>query len=229
MNPKDLNTNINNNDQQQKIEPELQDNQRAKEGSTADETNSNNNMSLLDDPQWQSLASDWQSQPVVETDIKALIKETKQRTRWAKALLGFDIIGTIGIFIGFIYQFFAAEQDNHLKIYLGLATLGSFIYTVYAIRIRKAAWSAMCESPERALETAIKGAESSLKYIQAIIWSFYGMTPLANWFIYNVATSREKSPFWGLAVFNIIMLVSFVAMARIKSRRAKELAHLNQQ
>lgn len=214
MNPKDLNENISNDDQEKLSEVELADIKDEK--------------SLLDDPNWQSLASDWQSQPVIETDIKALIKETKRRTRWAKILLGLDIVGTIGILIGFIYQFFTPEQDTHLIIYLGLATLGTIIYTIYAIRIRRAAWASMCESPERALETAIKGAESSLKYIQAIIWSLYAMTPLANWFVYSVATSREKSPLWGLVVFNLIMLVSFVALARIKKRRVNELAQLNQ-
>ncbi len=187
---------------------------------------SDENPDVFSDQQWQSLTSDWQAQPVSETDIPALLKETKRRTLWAKGMLVNDVLATVAVLIGFIYTFFMPEPDGYLQAYLGIAGFASAIYTYLAIKVRTTSWRNMCDSPENAISNAIDGCISSIKYIQLIKWSLYSLIPLGNWFIYMVAVEREKSPLWGLTLMNIVMVIMLVICQYFKRKRCKELEQL---
>lgn len=183
--------------------------------------------SPMDDQLWQDLATDWQAQPVSETDIKALLKETKRRTRWAKILLALDIIGSIVVFLGCLYEFLREDPDFYVQVYLSIASVGCVFYLYFAMKIRLSAWQSMQGAPDNAVRNAMKGIISSIKYIKVINWSLAILLPLGNWFIYSVATDVEKSPWAGLTIFNVIMLVGFGITEYFRRQRVQELTRFS--
>lgn len=186
----------------------------------------NTEQNPMDDQLWQDLASDWQAQPVSETDIKSLLKQTKRRTLWAKTLLVLDVIGSIAVMLGCLYEWFREDPDVYVRIYLSIASVGCVFYLYFAMKARLNVWKSMQGAPDNAVKNAIAGCKSSLSYIKVINISFLALMPLGNWFILAVTNDVGKSPWWGIAFFNGIIVGAFALTEYFRRKRIVELKQL---
>lgn len=182
--------------------------------------------SILDE-QWADLAQDWQSQSFVKTDINQLLKQTKQRTLVAKLLLLLDIVATVGILVVALYMWINDSKDRATMIYLASGGALSVIYVYYAVKFRVRAWRANCGSPDKAIEHAIAGCESSLSYIKLIKFSCFIFCPIANWYLFTASEQADKSPLIGLILLNVIIIAIWLASQFFYRKRNKELKFLN--
>lgn len=96
--------------------------------------------SILDE-EWDNLTQDWQSQPVEKTDINALVKQTRNRTLWAKSIYVLNIIATLSLLVSFGYGVFKDEFGTPWNTYFGVGGLLSCIFVYYETKIRLAVWS----------------------------------------------------------------------------------------
>lgn len=175
---------------------------------------------------WQAMSDDWQSQPYEKVDIAALLKQTKKRTLWAKSCLGLNILATVGLFISFIYGVTKGELSQPMNTYLGLGGVLSAIFVYYEIKIRLNTWQQCCDSPDKAIDNAIAGCKSSLRYIILTKLSFIPFLILANWFVFAMTQVSEKS-FWPPLLFiNGFMLTMYVITDWFHRKRKKELQQL---
>jgi hypothetical protein len=181
--------------------------------------------SVIDD-QWAEMTQDWQSQPFTKTDINKLLKQTKQRTLWAKCLLALDIISTLAILFVAVYMWINGSKDQSTIIYLGGGGLLSIVFVYYAIKVRLSAWKINCGSPDKAIEQAIAGCHSSLNYIKLIKLSYIIVWPFAHWYIIAVAQQTEKSPIIGLVFINVLLGTAWFVSHRFYKKRVEELKQL---
>jgi len=187
--------------------------------------NFNDDKSPLDD-QWQALSQDWQAQTYEKINIIALVNKTKRRTWLAKALLAFDILGTLGITLLFFYGFYQGNWQTPTLIFVGVGSVFSIIFVSITIKIRLAAWSIFELEPEKILLTAIKGCQSSLQYIKLVKLSCYLLIPMMNWYVYEAAKLNGKPLFYPLILENGFILLAYLITHYFQRKREKDLRHL---
>ena len=178
--------------------------------------------SVLDE-QWAEMSQDWQSQPTTKTDIAKLLKQTKQRTFWAKLLLAVDIIATLGIISVVFYMWLSGSKDQTTIVYLGISGLLSIVFVYYVIKIRLSTWKVNCGSPDKAIKHAIAACQSSLSYIKLVNFSCLFMWPFANWYVYAVAKQTDRSPTLGLVITNVIFVTLWFITHKFYQKRIEEL------
>lgn len=181
--------------------------------------------SLLDE-QWAALSQDWQAQPVEKTDINALLTQTKRRTWWAKTCFSLNIVATIGLLVSFIFGVINNELGTPFNTYLGVGGIMSLIFVYYEIKIRANAWRQISDSPNKAIENAIAGCQSSMKYMSLTKWSCLPFGALANWFVYSVSQIENK-PVVGAFIFvNVFIAVMFLITEWLHRKRKREYQQL---
>lgn len=178
------------------------------------------------DEQWAEMTQDWQSQSYTKTDIDKLLKQTKQRTFWAKCLLAIDIIATVGIIFTALYMWLSGSKDRATTIYLGGAGVFSIVFVFYAIKVRLFAWRVNSGCPDKAIEHAINGCESSIHYIKLIKFSCYVIWPFAHWYLFAVAEQLDKSPLSSLVFINALTLIIWFVSDKYHQKRMAELKQL---
>ncbi|WP_286234723.1 hypothetical protein [Thalassotalea sediminis] len=182
--------------------------------------------SLIDE-QWQALTQDWQQQPTVKTDIQKLLKKTKRRTREAKYIFVANVVATVGLIISALYGTFVEDSwERPLLGYLWGSAVLSIIFCYYELKIRLTTWKQINDSPEQAIQNAIKGHQSSLSYIRLTKWSCLPFGILANFFVYESAINAEKSPLTGLMLINVFIFIMWGITHWFGVKRKKELKTL---
>lgn len=178
------------------------------------------------DQQWAALSQDWQAQPVAKTDIQALLKQTKRRTWWAKTCFSLNVLATIGLFVAFIVGVMNDEFGTHFNTYLGFGGLFSLIFVYYESKIRANAWRQISDSPDKAIENAITGCQSSMKYMSLTKWSCLPFGALANWLVYSVSQTENKSILGAFIFINAFITVMFLITEWLHRKRKKEYQQL---
>ncbi len=194
-----------------------------KDNSPADENKPDDlSESPMLDEQWLELTQDWQTQPYEKTDIQVLLKQTRRRTYWAKALLALNVLATIAMLSGFFYGLSQGEFGTAMNSFLGICGVLSVIFVIYEIKIRIDTWRSCCDSPDKAIDNAIAGCESSLKYIVLSKIAFLPFWLLANWFFYNVAIEEQRSMWSGLVFINIYLVICYLITEYFHRKRKRE-------
>jgi len=175
------------------------------------------------DENWLLLSQDWQAQPFEKTDIQALLKQTKKRTLLAKSLLALDVIATMGIFIALLVGLYQGDWGTATISYLLFGFITSVIFVFYEIKIRLRIWQHSCDSPDKAVENAIAGVESSIKYTKLIKLSCWILMPVANWYVYVMIQESEKSPWPPFLVMNSFIIIMWFITHWFYLKRDKEL------
>ncbi len=178
------------------------------------------------DENWLLLARDWQSQPYEKADIKALLKQTKNRTWLAKSLLVIDIIATVGLIITLLVGCYQGDWGTATMAYLAFGSITSVVFVYYEIKIRLRMWQHCCDSPDKAVANAIAGVESSIKYIKLIKLSCWLFLPAVNWYIYVMVKESEKSPWPPFIFINIFVAIMWLISHWFDKKRHKELSQL---
>ncbi|PKG82429.1 hypothetical protein CXF85_13140 [Colwellia sp. 75C3] len=179
------------------------------------------------DENWLILSRDWQAQPFEKTDIKKLLKQTKRRTLWAKSLLVIDIIATLGLIIALMVGLYQGDWGTATIAYFTFGSLGSVVFVYYEIQIRLRIWQHSCDSPDKAVENAIAGVESSIKYIKLIKWSCWLLLPAVNWYIYAMIEESEKSPWPPFFAINTFVIIMWLITHWFHIKRERELLQLS--
>jgi hypothetical protein len=185
------------------------------------------NESPMLDEEWLSLTKDWQEQPFEKTDMSALVKKTKRRTYWAKSILVLDVLSTIFVFALFIYGCFVEQWSNSVQLFLLFFGIGSTVYVYYEVKYRLHAWQQNCGSPEKAVEHAIAGCESSIKFSKLVKLFSWLMFPSLNGFLYLMMIDSEKSLWPPIIITNILLVATVVITHIIENKRIAELALLS--
>ena len=181
--------------------------------------------SVLDE-QWAEMTQDWQSQPTTKTDIAKLLKQTKQRTVWAKLSLAADIIATLAIIGVAIFMWMSGSQDKLTIIYLGISGVLSVVFVFYVIKFRLSAWKVNCGSPDKAIKHAIAAGQSSLSYIKLLKLSCFVIWPFANWYVFTMAQQTEKPAVLGLVLTNAMFVTVWFITHKFYKKRVEELKRL---
>ncbi|MEW6990119.1 hypothetical protein AADZ91_05450 [Colwelliaceae bacterium 6441] len=179
------------------------------------------------DEQWEKLTQDWQSQKVEKTDIQVLLKQTRKRTLWAKTCFALNIIATVSLLIAFIFGVFNGEFGQPWNTYLGFGGLMSLIFVYYEMKIRAKIWTQISDSPDKAIENAIAGCESSMKYMKLSKWSCLPFGVLANWFVFSLGQQEDKSLLTPLIFINVFIGVVYLVSEIIHRKRQKEYKDLS--
>ena len=174
---------------------------------------------------WQTLTQDWQAQPYKKSDIDKLLKRTKRRTFWAKALIWLNVIATIFI-IGMTFVIYFYNDAGIATVsYLGLM---SVVFVYYEIKIRKATWKRACESPERAVDNAIRSCTSSLRYIRLIKIFYWAFVVIIIVFTNELSKEIGES-FWQMLIEMLILVAICYGVTHwFQRKRLAELARLKQ-
>lgn len=180
---------------------------------------------LLDDA-WAEISQDWQSQPVKKTDVPALLKQTKRRTRGAKLCFALNIIATLGLIIAFLIGVYNNQLGAPLNTYLGGGAFLSIIFVYFETKIRVNTWRQLCDSPEKAVENAIVACQSSIRYMVMTKISFLPFLVLVNWFMYEVGQMKEKDVFDGYLMVNGFMLAMYLVVEYLHRKRKKQYEQL---
>ncbi|MCO4797656.1 MAG: hypothetical protein KC484_00450 [Colwelliaceae bacterium] len=174
------------------------------------------------DEEWDSLTQDWQTQSFEKTDIQALLKQTKKRTRWAKSCYVLNIIATLGLLASFIYGLLEGEFGKPWNTYLGMGGLMSLIFVYYERKIRIKTWSQVSDSPDKAIENALAGCESAIKYMALTKWSCLPFGVLANWFVYSIGQEENKSVLSAFIFINVFIGIMYFITDVIHRKRKRE-------
>jgi len=178
------------------------------------------------DEQWAELSQDWQSQPFTKVDVNALLKQTKKRTYLAKSLLGLDILATLGLIIAFAVGIYQGGWKIATLAYLAFGSVLSIVFVYYEIKIRLGIWQQSCDSPDKAIDNAIAGCQSSIKYIQLIKLSCWFLLPAVNAYIYAMISESEKSPWPPFIMVNSFVLIMWLVTHYFHMKRNAELKQL---
>ena len=180
----------------------------------------------LFDQQWDDLVDDWQSQPVEKVDTNKLIKQLKKRTFYAKFILLLDVVATIGLFWSFIWSL--QEETVHMPttVFLGVGAVGSLIYTILEFKIRIATWQLDASDAEQVFNKNISGLKGAIQYANLWLYSCYIMLPLANWFVWEVGKTTDKSMLFGYLFANGMLVSMFVGAKYYQKLRQKELDNM---
>lgn len=196
--------------------------------SKLDAANEELNPNNMLDEQWEALSQDWQAQPFEKVDAKALLKQTKKRTFWAKGLLILNIVATLAFIIAVCVMLYSGSEDKTTLAYLIFGAAGSIIFVYYEIKIRLAVWKQVAASPEKAIENAIKGIESSISYIRLTKFSSFILVPACNWYVYEMAIQHGKAVLGGIITVNVTMAIMLAITHWFHVKRLKELKQLKQ-
>jgi hypothetical protein len=188
----------------------------------------NTNTSDMLDDTWTELSQDWQAQPTAKTDINALVKRTRKRTRQAKFVFALDIILALAIILFFFYGVYDGQWGEPTNIYAGLGGLAAGVFVYLETKIRVATWSHLCDSPEKAIDNAIAGSESALKYLLFSKISLLPLLPLLNWYIYAMSQTSDKTVWFAYLMANSLMLVIYLVVEFLHRKRKKEYCQLLQ-
>jgi hypothetical protein len=180
----------------------------------------------LSDNDWLAMSEDWQSQPFTKMDIQRLTKQTQRRTLWAKVCLTLNTIGTLIIILLFFYGLRQGNFSQTVNIYLGIGSLLALIFNGYELKIRLKAWQTCCESPDKAIQHAMTGIESSIKYCRLTKLSMVSLFILLNWFFYAVSSQSEKSIWPLLIVTNGFVVIVCILSDIIQRKRKAEYQRL---
>lgn len=178
------------------------------------------------DENWLLLSQDWQTQPYEKTDIQALLKQTKNRTLLAKSLLAIDVIATVGLIITLLVGLYQGDWGTATITYFAFGSIGSLVFVYYEIKIRLRIWQHCCDSPDKAVENAISGIESSIRYIKLIKLSYCLLLPAVNWYLHVMYEESEKSVWPPLLFINSFLIISWAVTHWFHLKREKELAQL---
>ncbi|GLX79259.1 hypothetical protein tinsulaeT_25990 [Thalassotalea insulae] len=178
------------------------------------------------DQQWLTLTQDWQAQPFEKTDISALLSQTKRRTWWAKGCFILNILATFLSLVGFIYGVVNGQLGQPINSFLGLGGLMSVFFVCYEFKIRRESWSKINNSPEQAIDNALAGYQSSLKYMLLTKWSCVPFAVLANWLVYSVAQQSGRLKLTELVFINLVLVSTFVVAEVLYRKRKKEYQQL---
>ncbi|MCP4986678.1 MAG: hypothetical protein GY928_11675 [Colwellia sp.] len=179
------------------------------------------------DEAWLLLTQDWQAQPYEKTDIQALLKQTKKRTMLAKSLLALDVIATIGLLIALFVGLYQGDWGKATIAYLTFGSVGSLVFVCYEIKIRLRIWQHCCDSPDKAVENAISGIESSIRYIKLIKLSCWLLLPIVNVYIYAMLQESDKSPWPPFLAINGFVIVMWSITHWFHLKREKQLIKLS--
>lgn len=180
------------------------------------------NTTIEQDETWTKLTEDWQAQPTVKTDVAALVQRTRRRTRIAKMCFALNIIATLGLLIAFLYGVVDGQWGEPINIYIGLGGAISVVFVYLETQIRLSTWQRLCDSPEKAIDNAIAGAESAMKYMWITKLSFLPFLPLVNWFVYTVGQTNEKKLIPAFLMSNGFMLVTYFVVEYLHRKRKNE-------
>lgn len=180
------------------------------------------------DEQWANLTKDWQAQPVPKTDIKRLLRQTRSRTWRAKGLFISNIIATFGLLASWLYGWLASEWDRSLVSYLGVTGVLSIVFVYYEFKIRQSVWQQISDSPDNALQNALKGYESSLNYIRLIYWSFIPIFIVVNIYLVAAAIEAEQPIAPGLIFGNVFLIICLLVTWGYGVKRKKEYQALSE-
>lgn len=178
------------------------------------------------DDAWVELTQDWQAQPTPKTNISALVKRTRKRTRQAKLVFVLDITFALAILLFFFYGVYDGQWGEPTNIYAGLGGLAACIFVYFETKIRVAAWSHLCDSPEKAIDNAIAGSESAIKYLLFSKISLLPLLPLMNWYIYAMGKSSDKAAWMPYIMINGFILVVYLVVDLLHKKRKKEYKQL---
>ena len=179
------------------------------------------------DKDWLHITQDWQNQPFEKTDIRKLVKQTKNRTLKAKLLFAINVFCTLAIVSTFFIALYQGDWDMPTLAYLGLGSIGSIIFIYYELKIRLSVWSHLCDSPDKAIANAIAGVESSINYLKLTKLSFYILLPVVNYYLY-VMSKISGTPLWiSLSMINFIMLISWLITHWFHKKRLQERSKLH--
>ncbi len=178
------------------------------------------------DEQWLEITQDWQAQPYEKTDINALLKQTRRRTYWAKALFALNVLATLAMLLGFFYGLSQGKFGTSMNTFLGICGVLSMVFAIYEIKIRLTTWQNCCDSPNKAIDSAIAGCESSLKYIVLTKLAFLPFWLLANWFFYSVSIEENLAMWPSLIFINIYLAICYLITERFHRKRKKEYKQL---
>lgn len=177
---------------------------------------------------WAALSQDWQSQPTPKADIVALVKRTRKRTWQAKLVYALDVTLTLAIVIFFFYGVYDGQWGEPTNIYAGLGGFAAVIFVYFETKIRIAAWSHLCDSPEKAIDNAIAGSESAMKYLLFSKFSLIPLLPLVNWYVYAMSQTSDKSVWIVYLMMNSFMFVVYLVVEILHRKRKKEYFQLLQ-
>ncbi len=194
-------------------------------GSEKDKKHSPSDEQPLDED-WLLLSRDWQAQPYEKTDIQALLKQTKKRTLLAKSLLAIDVVATIALIIALLVGLYQGDWGTATIAYFAFGSIGSLVFVYLEIKIRLRIWQHCCDSPDKAVENAISGIESSIRYIKLIKLSCWLLLPAVNWYIYAMLEESDKSPWPPFIFINVFVLVMWSITHWFHLKRKKELTQL---
>lgn len=217
---------------------ESQNNEPESNGSLKDELENKHpeeqstNESAMNEPamneQWDNLLDDWQSQPYEKVDIAKLLAQLKRRTLCAKAILAFDAIATLGIFIGAVWFYMNKPEENILFIYLSICGVGSLIYTVLEFKIRIDTWNMDASDSKQVFEKSISAAKGALQIAKLLKLSCYFFFPLLNWFVWEMSKVKDKSVLDAFIFSNVFILVFYGFSHRYQKKRELEYKQLNE-
>lgn len=185
----------------------------------------------LIEQEWQNLTQDWQSQDYVKTDMQALLRRTRIRTYWAKSYMALNILATIGLVVAFFVGLYQGEWGGAINTYLAGVSIISVIFSYYEFRIRVKTWQQCCGSPDKAIEQAIDGCLSSIKYIKLTKITFLAFLLMINWLFFALEQQQNEPDRLSLILVNGTFLVLFVITHLLHLKRKKEyreLVKLNQ-
>ncbi len=192
----------------------------------ADNSEDQDETSVLDE-QWAAITQDWQTQPVQESDVVALLKQTKWRMLWAKAFLALNILAVVGIFFYFILGLIHGNFGTPVNTYLGMSGLVTMIFVYYEIKIRLKTWRQCCDSPDKAIENAIAACQSSIKYMILNKLACIPFGVMGNWVVVVMAFENDK-PIWrGLIFINVILITIYIVSDRLHKKRKEEYQRLS--
>jgi hypothetical protein len=192
----------------------------------ADDSEDQGETSVLDE-QWAVITQDWQTQPVQETDVVALLKQTKRRMLWAKVFLTLNVIAVVGIFIYFIIGLSQGDLGTPMNTYLGMSGLVMTIFVYYEIKIRLQTWRQCCDSPDKAIDNAIAACQSSIKYMILNKLACIPFTIMGNWFVVVMAFENDKPIWTGLIFVNVILITIYIVSDKFHKKRKEEYQRLS--
>ncbi|MGB1199121.1 MAG: hypothetical protein ACPG46_08730 [Thalassotalea sp.] len=175
---------------------------------------------------WDELTQDWQEQPYQKTDISELVKQTKRRVVVGKCCLVLDLVGTLGAIVAFIYGATLGGWKEPTLYYLGFGCIISAIFCFQTVKVRVQGWRQLKGSPDNAIANAIINCKSSIQYTQLSKYVCYLILPAANWYLFEIMSTSEKSVTPPLIFINVFLSVVWAISHYFFIKRSKELIQL---
>ncbi len=177
---------------------------------------------------WLLMTEDWQSQTYTKIDIAKLLKQTQRRTLWAKICLVINIALTFLLLLVFVYGVSLGNFSTVVNIYIGIGSIIALIFSYFEVKIRRKAWQTHCDSPDKAVENAKVGIESSIKYCRLTQLSLAPFVILLNWFIYAITIESDNVSWLPWLIGNGYLLLVYIVTEVVKRKRQVQYQQLLQ-